>query len=145
VVPCITTVLAIVGTSPPANAQDRKLLDVDVENVVSGGRWSTADGNGWYRAIVRAGGFEHVVSELTVEWIRERSADALESATADAVVARSIRVDECTGRLDDLGLAKRGATWRLTVRCIDTHGDAKPYRIVLALGTPGRYSKLQPK
>src|SRR5713226_6222542 len=53
------------------NGQDSTPLDPTVSYVVTGGRWSDSTGGGEYRVIVRTGGFEHVGSALSIEWLQE--------------------------------------------------------------------------
>jgi hypothetical protein len=118
-----------------AGATQTPHLDPDVHAVISGGRWSSPTGNGWYRAVIRTGGFEHVVSSLTLDWMQS----ATDSASATTVVA-SVKVELCTGRLDDPEFGMRRSVWRLTVRCTDTHSVLKPFDAVVTLGAPGRYS-----
>ena len=127
----------LVASSRPTISQDLPAIDPDVASVVSGGWWSHADADGWYRVIVRTGGFEHVVSDLTLQWMR----DPIGRDDPSARVVRSVLLNPCTGRLDDPVLAKRGPKWRLTVRCTDTHGNQRPTNIVLELGVPGEYSQ----
>ena len=111
-------------------------LDPDVHVVVSGGRWSSATGNGWYRAVIRTGGFEHVVSSLTLDWMQ-----SAKDSSSKTTVVHTVVVEACTGRLDNPQFSARSTVWRLTVRCTDTHGArVKPFDAVVTLGAPGRYS-----
>lgn len=116
-------------------ATDPPHLEPDVHAVVSGGRWSGPTGNGWYRAVIRTGGFEHVVSSLTLDWMQSATDRA-----SEATVVESVKVELCTGRLDDPEFSVRRSVWRLTVRCTDTHSVLTPFDAVVTLGAPGRYS-----
>ena len=59
------------------------VVDPSVVSVVTEGYWRSGDLAGTYRVIVRSGGFEHVSSEVTAEWVAEPAA----SAKAQTIVA----------------------------------------------------------
>ena len=133
-------VLLIGGGSAVAQGEI-PLLAPDIASVVSAGPWST-EGTGWYRAIIRTGGFEHIVSDLTLQWMQEPSGDLDQRRDApNVVVVKSVVIRPCIGRLDDPQFKRRGKTWRLNLRCTDTHAaKTKPVNVVITLGTPGMYS-----
>lgn len=59
--------------SVAARAQDEWLKDVrslppHVHSVHSGGFWEHGNQEGFYRIVVMAGGFEHVIARLYVQW-----------------------------------------------------------------------------
>lgn len=114
-------------------AQESRSIDPTIQHVMSGGRWQSGGQSGWYRAIIRTGGFEHIVSNLTVEWIGDDS---------EPSVMHSVDVKELDGlgRLDAPSLTLRGKTWVLTMQWTDTHGRRAPHRVSLALGPPGLYT-----
>src|SRR6266516_2503580 len=56
---------------PPAKAQDSLALDPSIAHVLTGGSWSAAGASGQYRFVVRTSGWEHVVSELYIQWLQE--------------------------------------------------------------------------
>jgi hypothetical protein len=136
----IALTVLLTGMGLAAAQDDIPQLAPNIESVVSAGPWS-ADGSGWYRAIIRTGGFEHVVSDLTLQWMQEPSGNLVQRRDAANVVVKSVIIRPCIGRLDDPRFQRRGKSWRLTVRCMDTHvAKAKPVDIVIALGAPGMYS-----
>lgn len=131
-----------IGPSRPARCQELSSLDPDIATVVSGGSWTTADGHGVYRVIVRTFGFEHIVSDLTLQWIRDPEGPKAAADRVTATIVRSVRLEpQCPGRLDEPVLSKRDQKWRLTVRCTPTIIDGKRTNVVFDLGAPGEYSE----
>ena len=131
--PRASLVLAYALASATIEAQDSLALDPTIHHVVTGGRWRSGADEGWYRAVIITGGREHLVSQLTLEWIQERS-------EGSPVLARSLRLVEtgCTGRLDEPRFRLRRATWRLVALCTPTHRErARPWNVTIVLGQPG--------
>jgi hypothetical protein len=65
------TILALgllAALSRPSHAQDTIALDPTIAHVVTGGHWTKGGAGGQYRIIVRTGGFEHVASELFIQF-----------------------------------------------------------------------------
>jgi hypothetical protein len=65
--------LLLLATSG-ASAQDFAINDakgtpVSIHTVQSGGSWESGKQEGFYRVVVVAGGFEHVIARLYVQWI----------------------------------------------------------------------------
>ena len=54
---------AAVGQQPEAPRE--------LEFAVSGGRWSEGSAQGHYRVLIYTGGFDHIISEAYVEWIKD--------------------------------------------------------------------------
>ena len=96
----IALVTVLTGGGLAVAQDDIPLLAPDIESVVSAGPWS-ADGNGWYRAIIRTGGFELIVSDLTLQWMQEPSGAPDQRRDASSVVVQSVVIRPCIGRLDD--------------------------------------------
>jgi hypothetical protein len=115
------------------SAQDSLALAPNIEFVVSGGTWSFQGASGSFRVVVRTGGFDHIISDLYVQWLQDpRNED--DSATVRA----STKVDSLSGiwALDQ-------PRFSCTSSCVvevsgtDTHTMAKS-SWVLTLGPPGR-------
>lgn len=49
----------------------RATIDPAVDSVVSGGYWTDGEDRGTYRVVVRSDGFDHIVSEITIEWLSD--------------------------------------------------------------------------
>ena len=103
-----------------ALAQDTLKLDPTVTFVVSGGHW-TADGTeGNYRVIVRSGGFDHIVSELFVQWVQDPR-----SENDSTAVRASVKVDSLSG-IWSLGQPKFVCSSSCRVRSVGRHAyDAR--------------------
>jgi len=63
--------LFLLGLSGLATAQETPATDPRISSVVSGGYWEGNGEHGFYRVIVFTGGYEHVSSWVTAEWVRE--------------------------------------------------------------------------
>lgn len=63
--------------------QEYPELSPQIENVVSGGYWKTESQDGRYRIIVVNSGWEHVTSQVFIEWLatipEQRKVDAIKS------------------------------------------------------------------
>jgi len=64
-------VVFTVLTSASALAQDTRAVPADVETIVTGGQWKSDKLSGTYRVKVRTGGFEHIVSQVQIDWIAQ--------------------------------------------------------------------------
>lgn len=67
-------ILLIFGFAGAGRAQDVipdsvTGLPAEVQSVVSGGYWSNSDKEGFFRAVVVAGGIEHVGVKLYLQWL----------------------------------------------------------------------------
>lgn len=119
----------------PAAAQDSILVDPTVSEVVSGGRWDSDGRSGFYRVILRAGGFEPVSSTLTVQWLVRPGRGEV------PIIIQSIDVREFSGssRLDRPRIGGFLKGWRVWVDVTDTR--AQPGRSTqrsIDLGPPGQ-------
>ena len=86
-------VILLAATMPGlAAAQQAPSLDPSIAYVTTGGGWSTDSSSGQYRVIVRSGGFEHIVSELFIQWLRDPR-DSRDSAT----VVRTVKLESLSG------------------------------------------------
>jgi hypothetical protein len=109
-------------------------VDPTVAEVVTGGHWSSGGQSGFYRVIVRTGGFEHIVSRLTIEWLIEPTRDD------PPRVMRSVQVPELSGiaRLDRPRIGQFLKGWRVWVQLTDTHSESgKQINRSIDLGPPG--------
>ena len=127
----------------PLEAQERPVVPIAVETVVSGGYWTAPDNiEGQYRVIVKTEGFEHLVSSAWLEWIAAptKDSDATVVATSELVMVEAGSV-----RLSEPVFSIAGKQWILTITATQTHCDPMPIeRRRLALGPPGRIAVLPP-
>ena len=71
----VFALLFICLISPPSIAQNESFkaaekIPVNIHSVMSGGYWSAGKDEGSFRAVVTAGGVEHVVHRLYIQWLR---------------------------------------------------------------------------
>jgi hypothetical protein len=88
--------VALLLLSVAARAQDELHKDVrslpsHVHSVHSGGYWEHGNQEGFYRIVVMAGGFEHVIAQLYVQWI------SIDQDTRDYKIVRTVNVTELGG------------------------------------------------
>lgn len=98
------------------HAQQSVEIPADVEAVVTGGKWVSAGREGTFRVVVRTGGFEHVVSQVQVDWLAvsegaEGSQEVVASAVAETGSWRVLRAR----------VAPRGAHWYALIEAVETH------------------------
>jgi hypothetical protein len=117
---------------PRASAQEVVALPSEIESVVSGGRWRTASAEGNYRIVVRTGGFEHVVSQVQVDWV------AMPSGNEEQRVVASKVAETGSWRVLRTRVVRRGSTWYALVEAMETHfTPAARGTWELRLGPPG--------
>src|SRR5690348_6454307 len=111
-----------------AHAQDSVSLDPTIAYVTTGGSWSDGNGAGHYRVIVRTDGFEHVGSELFIEWLQ----DPRSEADSETVRARVV-VDSITPGIYNLDLpqiACKGTRCQIQVHGLNTRNMEKASWII---------------
>ena len=135
---------AIIGLLPlgmvPLSAQDMPSLDVRVSSVVTGGYWETQTQRGRYRAIVVSGGWEHVSSQLRIEWLLE------DPDKQEIRVLRSTTIDSIPDWVYSLGAPSfvyAGKTTQLRVDGTEPR-ELTNASWLITLGAPGQYSVATP-
>ena len=129
----IMAVLLNVLTPASGAAENILAIPVDVEAVVTGGRWTSDKLSGTYRVIVSAGGFEHIVSQVQVDWI----VDAGGRDNPPRVVSSRI-AETASWRLFRPRIVKRSGKWRVLLDGIEPHLTPTPRGIwTIDLGEPG--------
>jgi hypothetical protein len=83
----LSPLLVLVALSASAEPQVAT-IDPAVDSVVSGGYWIDGMDRGTYRVIVRSGGFDHITSEITIEWLSEPRDEDEEASVHKSVVVK---------------------------------------------------------
>jgi hypothetical protein len=123
----------LITCASTVSAQSPTAIPVDVETVVTGGFWKSTNSKGRYRVVIRSGGFEHVVSELQVDWITEP-----EGNDKPAQVVASKIAETGSWRLDEPRIAKGTNGWHVTVNGVEPHMTPMPRGTwIVQLGEPG--------
>jgi hypothetical protein len=116
-----------------ANAQLTASVPVDVETIVTGGKWSAGGQSGIYRIVVRTGGFEHIVSQAQVDWI----ATSTDRDKPDQVVVSKI-AETGSWRLLKPRITQASGQWRAVLDGVETHFNPAPRGTWdIVLGPPG--------
>jgi hypothetical protein len=108
--------LVALGLFAQASAQPPLPLPSDVETVVSGGRWRSGGTEGGYRVVVRSGGFEHVVSQVQVDWI----SDPKDQDTPPSIVASEV-ASTGSWRIGCARIVQRGKRWIAILEGVEPH------------------------
>jgi hypothetical protein len=136
--PVSLLLLGLLGVATTtARAQRPTPISPDIETVASGGYWERdQETRGHFRAVISTGGFEHIISDLTVEWIAEPTAS---DTPSHRILAREVpEVADGGVHLTDPAFTLEGSRWILTIDAVNTHCDpALIERWRVALGTPG--------
>src|SRR5215510_16272741 len=124
----------VAALAPTSGAEQQTLaVPAEVETVVTGGQWTSDKQSGTYRAIVSAGGFEHIVSQVQVDWI----VDAGGRDNPTRVVSSRI-AETASWRLFRPRIVKRSGKWRVLLDGIEPHLTPTPRGIwTIDLGEPG--------
>jgi hypothetical protein len=129
--------MALVACRPPqAREPARNALDPDVEIVLSGAHWKYDEVVGTHRVVVRTSGFEHPISEITIEWLSEPG------DRRPARVVRSAVVSTGRGRwrVRDPILRPTPAGATLEWTGVDTHeSPVREYQCSAVLSPRGTY------
>lgn len=116
-------------------------IDPTVDSVVSGGYWIDGADRGTYRVVVRSGGFDHIVSDVTIEWLSDPRDEDEEPS-----VHKSVTVKEGQGlwRVADsrLEAASAGDGVFLDWKAINPH-DLSERRCRARLFPDGSYRMVQ--
>jgi len=67
----LIAVLSLVAPLAFGDAKPASALAANIESVTSGGYWEAEGRRGRYRIVVQNIGWEHVHSEMTIDWIEE--------------------------------------------------------------------------
>ena len=128
----VVAVIAALVFVMPIRAQTRDRLPAEVETVISGGWWESGAQEGRYRVVIRSGGFEHVISTMTVDWI------VSPTETSDAKVVASVTIPTTGVVVHDPVLLMQGRSWMLRASTTDSHYDPpRRARLRVVLGAPG--------
>ncbi|HET7024701.1 MAG TPA: hypothetical protein VFI39_05810 [Gemmatimonadales bacterium] len=134
----ISIVLAV-ALVPGARAQAAPSISPDVDAVATGGYWTLGDQEGHYRLIIVSGGFEHVVSQIYLQWLAQ-PASPDDSVTVVASIELT-DIDSGGWALSDPQFARRDTHWEATVDGQNSHMDPMPQaQWLVILGTPGKYT-----
>ena len=120
---------------PLAMAQDSVALDPAIAHVVTGGHWTQGGARGLYRIIVRTGGFEHVASELFIQWLDDPT------QSDDPVKVRMTQpVDSIPARIWSLGRPTLNCSRACQVEIDGTNAYTNERAVWrITLGAPGQY------
>jgi hypothetical protein len=135
--PMLLGVLSYAFASRCLKAQDSLSLDPSVAHVVTGGSWSSGTASGQYRIVVRTGGWEHVVSELYIQWLQE-------DPQVQRIVVRATQlVTSVTPGIYSLGRPDLTCTdtgCRVQISGTVSTSPSQQASWVLKLGAPGQYA-----
>jgi hypothetical protein len=132
--------LLLFAASPISmQAQGAPLIPADVSDVTSGGWWSGGGREGSYRIIIQAGGFEHIVSRVWLQWVSGPS----EQEDSMRVVA-SVEIEEINGagwQANSPRIELRNGKWEATIDGANSHTDPMlKTRWRIALGLPEKFT-----
>ena len=114
------------------------VVPVEVASVVSGGAWERGAAAGGYRVVITSNGWEHVWSQLHVEWVLYPQAREEEQRVV-ARVEPSLPFAQGTHVLAaQIVRGKAGRTEVLVTAQYNNEIGSKPKRLRLLLGEPGQ-------
>jgi hypothetical protein len=128
------SVAALLGALAPVLAQQPVVLPADVETVVTGGRWRSGANEGTYRVVVRSGGFEHVVSQVQVDWV----SNPTDQDKPQVVVASEI-ASTGSWRVGRARIVQRGKQWVAILEGVEPHfTPLQRGTWEVSMGSPGK-------
>ena len=84
-------------SAEPDSAGDAEKVDPLLYEVASGGEWETTDEHGDYRVLIFNGGYEHVSSQVYLQWLTH--------SPEGAHVVRSVLIAELSSGAWSVGIA----------------------------------------
>ena len=135
--PTLLSILLIPVLAPCASAQTAPVVPPSVTAVETGGYWVSGDQEGQYRLIIESGGFEHVVSQIYLQWLAQPASQ--QDSTAIVASVELTEIDAGGWVLYGPHFVRRGTHWQATVDGENSHVDPMPkMRWRLTLGPPGK-------
>ena len=134
----VRTLLILCALGAPLAGQQAPQVPVGLEYAVSGGGFQADSAWGQYRVLVFSGGFDHIVSEFHLQWVRDPTSDD------SARVVGSVPIQELNGMWRAAGapiirLTPAGTTIRIDV--VDPHGANGVRRhCVVTPSAPSKYT-----
>jgi len=129
----VGVLILLAAFSATVVAQSPVPIPADVETVVTGGFWNSASSKGTFRVVIRSGGFEHVVSQLQIDWIADP-----EGNDKPARVVASRLAETGSWRLTTPRISKGSNGWRVTVDGVEPHMTPQVRGTwIVQLGEPG--------
>lgn len=113
---------------------DAKGTPVSIHTVQTGGSWESGKQEGFYRVVVVAGGFEHVIARLYVQWI------ATDQDEREYKLVRTVEVKD-VGVASVISVAPKfstGGPWTMALTI--SRRDGKQERRTMTVQPDGRYS-----
>jgi hypothetical protein len=122
-------------------AQEPKNVDPHLLYAVTGGYWERGDVHGQFRILVYSGGFEHIISHVFVQWLRDPQAS---DQPPELVASEPIRPinDQPTWSvgLPSLVSEKRNVAI-VNLKMVNSHTEENETRTcILRLALPGQYT-----
>jgi hypothetical protein len=136
---CLSALCALALFADEARAQDfgpndARATPVSIHSVQSGGSWQSGKQEGFYRVVVVAGGFEHVIAKLYLQWI------ATDSDEREYKLVRTVEVKD-VGIASVITPVARFPTGRPPViELTIARRDGKTEKRTITVQPEGRYS-----
>ena len=127
------------GGSGSLIAQTPAAVDPELSYVTSGGAWERGDETGEYRVLVYSAGFEHVISQAFVQWVRGPDASGQPSRVVTTQPIRPIN-DQPTWSVGSPTLKARGANAAtMVLEMENSHTEETARRVcTVQVGLPGK-------
>lgn len=122
-----------------AAADSVPAVPLEVEAVVSGGRWAAGSASGGYRLLVITEGWEAIRRRAVLEWIQQAEAPD----DSDTIRAR-VDLTQAAGMysLTQPQIVSRGAKWYVTACAADRPYQQATVPVTLEIGAPGRVRRV---
>jgi hypothetical protein len=129
----LTLALAAAVGSVPVQAESPS-VDPAISFVTTGGYWKRDGQDGAYRIVVRQSGYEHVSSQVTVQWVARPT-----SENAQGTILRSLEL--VAGGFFSFGeprLTRLSDGVRVSLIGVDTHQPGRKVGCIFELNSAGR-------
>jgi|SRR5688572_10993504 len=134
----VRTLLILFVCGAPLAAQQAPAVPVELEFAVTGGGFQAGAAWGQYRVLVFSGGFDHIVSEFHLQWVRDPSQDD------SASVLSSVPIQELNGMWRAAGaptIRRTSTGTTVLIDVVDPHGANGARRhCVVTPSAPSKYT-----
>ena len=132
-------ILLLGALAGSANAQGVPTVPTEVSGVLAGGYWTSGAQEGSYRIIIVSGGFEHIVSQVFLQWLSQPT-----SPNDSVVVLSTVELEAISAggwQATNPQFELKNKKWEATIASSNSHTDPiSSTRWRLTLGPPGSYS-----
>jgi len=131
----VLTFSAVAGFAQNSNFEAAHSVPPNIHTVQTGGYWAVGEDEGFFRVVIAAGGVEHVVHRLYIQWLK------IDAKTQSYQLIRTVNVKELNlgqGYILEVKTSFGDENaFEISITANSRGGDAKRFSIIA--GADGQY------